>query len=142
MAFAPKHFFRRLSLTTIALAVAMTVAPVAVPKGTPLIGVTAAEAGHRHRHRHHHGIGAAAVIGGILGIGIGIGLADPYYSGPSYYGPRHYGPRPLYRVRPVHYHAPRHRSRAWYRYCASKYRSFDARSGTYQPYHGPRRRCH
>ncbi len=44
-------------------------------------------------------------------------------------------------TRRVSYDAPRPWSKAWYRYCANKYRSFDARSGTYQPYDGPRRRC-
>ncbi len=29
----------------------------------------------------------------------------------------------------------------WYEYCSAKYRSFDAASGTYQPYNGPRRLC-
>ena len=31
---------------------------------------------------------------------------------------------------------PRH-----YRWCADRYRSYDARSNTYQPYNGPRRQC-
>lgn len=29
----------------------------------------------------------------------------------------------------------------WYAYCASKYRSFDPETGTFQPYEGPRRLC-
>jgi len=29
----------------------------------------------------------------------------------------------------------------WYDYCASRYRSFDPASGTFQPYHGRRRLC-
>ncbi len=29
----------------------------------------------------------------------------------------------------------------WYRYCSQRYRSFDPRSGTFQPYHGPRQFC-
>ncbi len=29
----------------------------------------------------------------------------------------------------------------WYRYCESRYRSFDAETGTYQPSSGPRRLC-
>lgn len=37
--------------------------------------------------------------------------------------------------------APRQWSKAWYRYCANKYRSFDPDSGTFQPYEGPRRMC-
>lgn len=153
MPFAPKLrfyqtlFFTRLSLmpVVLALAVGLTAAPVALPAGTPVIGVTPAEAGHRHHrryrhHRHHDGfdIGAAAVIGGILGLGLGIAIAEPRY----YHDPYYAGPRPLYRVSPRAYrHGPRPWSRAWYRYCHSRYRSFDARSGTFQPYHGPRQMC-
>ncbi len=29
----------------------------------------------------------------------------------------------------------------WYRYCETRYRSFDAETGTYQPSSGPRRLC-
>jgi hypothetical protein len=32
-------------------------------------------------------------------------------------------------------------TREWYAYCASKYRSFDPPSGTFQPYYGPRQLC-
>ncbi|HDO52517.1 MAG TPA: BA14K family protein, partial [Rhizobiales bacterium] len=28
-----------------------------------------------------------------------------------------------------------------YNYCSQRYRSFDPRSGTFQPYNGPRRLC-
>lgn len=44
-------------------------------------------------------------------------------------------------TRGVAYDAPRPWSKAWYRYCADKFRSFDARTGTYQPYEGGRRLC-
>lgn len=80
-------------------------------------------------------------------------------------------PRPVYRERvrvierrhvyegPVQYHggyqapyqtqyqdvyneyAPEAWSPDWYAYCASKYRSFDADSGTFQPHNGPRQVC-
>jgi len=51
-------------------------------------------------------------------------------------------PRRWRRPPPAYYGAPRPWTRAWYGYCASKYRSFDPRSGTYQPYGGgPRRLC-
>ena len=32
-------------------------------------------------------------------------------------------------------------SRAHYNWCAARYRSYDARTNTYQPYEGPRRQC-
>ncbi len=48
---------------------------------------------------------------------------------------RHYYYAPAYRYR------PRPWTRAWYDYCFARYRSFDPYSGTYQPYHGPRRLC-
>ncbi|ORE98321.1 BA14K family protein [Aurantimonas sp. 22II-16-19i] len=150
MPFAPKPRFSltpvwgRLSLTAVVLVAALAAAPVTLPAGMPILGVTPAEAGHRHHrrwHRHHHdgiGIGAAAVIGGILGLGLGIAIAEPRY----YHDPYYHGPRPLYRVSPRAYrHGPRPWSRAWYRYCHARYRSFDARSGTFQPYHGPRQMC-
>jgi BA14K-like protein len=65
----------------------------------------------------------------------------PYYhrSGyNNYYRPRHstyYAPRRAYRSRPVAW------SPAWYRYCASKYRTFRRSDGTFQPYKGARRVC-
>lgn len=39
--------------------------------------------------------------------------------------------------------APRGRgfSREHYRWCSDRYRSYDPRSNTFQPYHGPRRPC-
>lgn len=140
MSLAQKRISSRLSLTAVAAAAALIVAPLALPTGTPLLGAATADAGH-WRHHHHHGIdpGAAAVIGGIIGLGLGLSIGDPHYD----YGPRyHYGPRPLYRVNPRRVrNAPRPYTRAWYRYCHAKYRSFDARSGTYQPYRGHRRLC-
>jgi len=57
----------------------------------------------------------------------------------SYYRPKHrnyYAPRRVsYRGRPAAW------SPAWYRYCASKYRTFRRSDGTFQPYRGGRRLC-
>jgi hypothetical protein len=149
----------------LAIAVAMAVVPAAIPSNVPIVGVSKAEArdfGHRYyrhgarshhrgfyrggrhygrpaygsryhgrrhyggRHYRHHrryndgvGIGAA-----IIGLGVGAAIAN---SGPRYYREPAYG------------HAVR--SPEWYRYCAARYRSFDPRSGTFQPYNGPRRLC-
>ena len=43
--------------------------------------------------------------------------------------------------RQASYRAPRAWTRAWYRYCSNRYRSFDPGDGTFQPYRGPRRLC-
>ena len=71
---------------------------------------------------------------------------DPYYYDRPYYRPyyrtyyrpryrRYYAPHRVYRER------PRAWSPAWYRYCASKYRTFRRSDGTFQPYKGGRRLC-
>ncbi|MER0237513.1 BA14K family protein [Fulvimarina sp. MAC8] len=155
-------FFKSFSIKIVALALAFSLAPVTMPAGVTLpgIGVSAAKAdpyyrgyrggrhyrgarhyrGHRrydHRRNYRHRRGnaaAAAVIGGIVGLGVGAAIAGQ---------PRYYEPRPVYRTRPVsrHYGSPRPWTGEWYRYCAARYRSFDARSGTFQPYHGPRQLC-
>ena len=52
------------------------------------------------------------------------------------FGPR-YGYAPRYRSVPV-YRGYSSRHHAW---CEGRYRSYSRSSGTYQPYHGPRRRC-
>jgi len=97
------------------------------------------------------GRGGRAVAAGVLGFAAGAIIAGSaarrhggYYHDDYYRAPP---PRRVYRQR-HYYSAPRAYSYApepwtpeWYDYCYSKYRSFDARSGTYQPYHGPRRFC-
>ncbi|MDY8107894.1 BA14K family protein [Fulvimarina sp. 2208YS6-2-32] len=161
-------FFKILGVKILALALAFSLAPSTMPAGfsVPGIGVSQAEAGSRwdrggryygggrhyrgdryygHRrgyrggHRRGGDAAAAAVIGGIVGLGIGAAIA----SQPRYVEPRYVQPRPVYRTRPVvqSYGAPRPWSGEWYRYCAARYRSFDAGSGTFQPYHGPRQLC-
>ncbi|MEE2952789.1 MAG: BA14K family protein [Pseudomonadota bacterium] len=158
--------FKSLTVKTLAVARALSLAPATMPAGMQLPGVGISQAkadpywrggrhyrhggyrGHRgyrgyrgYRHHRRNDAAAAAIIGGIVGLGVGAAIA----SQPRY---NRYEPRPLYRVRPARQHyvapaygAPPRGSGAWYRYCAAKYRSFDARSGTYQPYHGPRRVC-
>ncbi|MEN3792071.1 BA14K family protein [Fulvimarina sp. MAC3] len=154
--------FKSLSFRIMALALAFSLAPATMPAGMSLpgIGVTAAKAdpyyrvyrgdrgyrggrhyrghrgyGHRRHYRDRGNAAAAAVIGGIVGLGVGAAIASQQ--------PRYYQPRPVYRTRPVSrgYGAPRPWTGEWYRYCAARYRSFDARSGTFQPYHGPRQIC-
>jgi len=65
----------------------------------------------------------------------------PYYGHHSSY---YYAPAPHYYAPPptvVYSYAPPPWTGEWYAYCAQRYRSFDARSGTFQPYYGPRRLC-
>ncbi|MBO0902246.1 BA14K family protein [Jiella sonneratiae] len=140
MARASNNSLGRLSLSTVAACVALVFTPLLVPAGTPLLGAGEAKAGHRHHHHDGFDAGAAAVIGGIIGLGLGLSVGEArYYDGPYY----RYRPRPLYRVYPEvrYYGGPHPWTGAWYRYCAAKYRSFDARSGTFQPNHGRRRLC-
>ena len=71
-------------------------------------------------------------------------------------GPRHYRghvharpcphrlcgyPLPIYKARRHAVSAYRVRVSAHAEWCAARYRSYDVRTDTYQPYHGPRRRC-
>ena len=84
--------------------------------------------------------GGAAIAGFAVGAIVGSALARPYYAPPPvYYAPP--PPRVYYAPPPRVYYAPPPWTPDWYAYCASKYRSFDPRSGTYQPYYGPRRFC-
>lgn len=123
--------------TVFALSTAASVAPPSVV--LPGVGVSEAQAGQRHhwrhqrghhrrhyrhyrRHRHGGDAAAAGIIGGIIGLGVGAAIANQ--------------PPP----RRVYGH-PRPWTDAWYAYCSRKYRSFDPRSGTFQPYHGPRTLC-
>lgn len=166
---------------SLAVALALSMAPVAVPAGTPLLGASEAKAqdffvggprhwrgdrGHwrgdrgrwrdwdrpRYRHRDRGDAAAAAIVGGIVGLGIGAALASPRYyepapryyePAPRYYERRVYRPKPVYRAAPRYYSSNvlRPWSREWYDYCSARYRSFDPRSGTFQPYHGPRQFC-
>ena len=100
------------------------------------------------------GRGGRAVAAGILGFAAGAIIAGSaarahhghgaYHYDDHYYAPpprRVYVERRYYRAPRAYAYAPEPWTPEWYDYCHSKYRSFDARSGTYQPYHGPRRFC-
>ncbi|BDA85562.1 hypothetical protein Sa4125_31040 [Aureimonas sp. SA4125] len=169
------QFFKSLRCRVLALAVAITIVPAAIPSTVPFVGVTKAEA-RDHGPRFYRGGGHR---GGFYGGGRHV--RGPYYGGRSharhygrhhgsrYYGNRHYGSRyygrryrdsgigigaaiiglgvgaAIANSGPRYYREPSYgyafRSPAWYRYCEARYRSFDPRSGTYQPYNGPRRLC-
>jgi hypothetical protein len=127
----------------------------AVVGATALTTMTTANADDwrwRH-HRHHHSNGdalAAGVLGLAAGAIIGGALASPP---PDYYEPRYvvreptyYEPRYVVRRAPVRQY---YRSgyglepwtRAWYEYCSDRYRSFDARTGTFTGYDGEQHFC-
>lgn len=65
------------------------------------------------------------IIGGIGGFVIGRATAPGWSRGP----------------RVVHYYELTPWSGDWYNYCASKFRSFDARTGYYTTYGGNKRFC-
>ena len=101
-------------------------------------GLSAATAGEWHHH--------AAWYDQHPWIGTGVGY---YYSQHPDHIPA-YPKRltgyavPIYdTARPVTHVAPRHRARfsAHVEWCAGRYRSYDLRSDTWQPYDGPRATC-
>ncbi|MCQ8781494.1 BA14K family protein [Mangrovibrevibacter kandeliae] len=143
------------SLVALPLALGLAFAPVGVSSQSPLASISGASAAHAegrpkpvgrshyYRYRGDHGHyrghyrghrryyrghrrhnGGAALGAAIIGLGVGAAIAS---------SPRHY-------ERGYAGH-PRPWTREWYRYCSARYRSFDARSGTFQPYHGPRQLC-
>ncbi len=97
---------------------------------------------NRHGHHKNNGNLGAAVAAGVIGLAAGAILlgatSQPSYAGPP---PANYYPRAPYpgRVSPAAGYQPW--SPAWYRYCSSKYRSFDPSSGTYITYRGEQRFC-
>lgn len=75
--------------------------------------------GRSYRHRRNNGgaIAAAGIVGLAAGVIAGQAMAQPRYASPApVYGNRH-------------------------AYCYSRYRSYDARSGTYLGYDGRRHYC-
>jgi hypothetical protein len=93
------------------------------------------------------GYGAAGLGAGLI---IGSAIAQPGYYGSGYYGSGYYGngyaPPPRY-----YYGAPRRYyvndaglrpwSPAWSRYCFSRYRTFNGRTGTFVGNDGARHFC-
>jgi hypothetical protein len=128
---------------------------------TTFAALPAAEARDRYRHfepRHHHvhrHSNGDAVAAGILGLAAGAiimgAIAQPDLGAPVYreriyrepvYEPDYYPPAPRRRVvvydraASVEPWTP-----AWYRYCENRYRSFNARSGTFMGYDGAEHFC-
>ena len=82
------------------------------------------------------GRNAAFAAGAITGLAVGA-IAAHAGARHHYYGPRYYYPR----YRPVRYGRPAPWTRAWYRYCSARYRSFNPRTGYYMTYSGRARFC-
>ena len=98
--------------------------------------------------RHYSGgnVAAGAAVGFAAGAVVGSTLAQPR---PVYVAPRpvYVAPRPVYVApRPVYvapqkaYYRPAPWSKAWYQYCASRYPSFNPRTGTVWS-HGVQKFC-
>lgn len=96
-----------------------------------LPGIASAEPWHEPPHHHHGGgdAGAAAAAAGIIGLAAGaiIGSTASHHDAPP-------PPPPA--------HSPRPWTGEWYRYCSSKYRSFNPHTGYYHGYDGHQHFCH
>lgn len=71
-----------------------------------------------------------------------------YFPPRAFYGDRYYrggyyraAPRYYYRERPRRHYRDGY-SRAHYRWCHNRYRSYRSYDNTFQPYHGGRRQCY
>ena len=88
---------------------------------------------------------------GIVGLAVGAIAAGVMSQAPRservYIDPPRPAPVPRYRYysdyepAPTYYEAPEPWSRAWYRACDARYRSFDPQSGTFMGYDGRRHFC-
>lgn len=132
-----------------------------------LLAALPAEAGERWRSRDHHRRpvpverhvdGGELLAAGLLGLAAGAIIAsiasqpEPAWREPAWRHPQGY-PRPspdrtYFPPAPPHAPAPVRAahgyepwSEAWYAWCRDRYRSFDARTGTYTGYDGVRRFC-
>ncbi|TPW30382.1 BA14K family protein [Pararhizobium mangrovi] len=116
---------------------------------TALVPLSSAQARDWHHHRyyyHHHNDGLAL---GALGLATGaiIGGAIASDRPRTYYEVdppvRYYRERPVevYRPAPVYTSSIQPWTNAWYNYCENRYRSFDARSGTFRGYDGQNHFC-
>jgi hypothetical protein len=124
---------------------------------TTLATLPAASADEWRHHRHHNG---DAIAAGVLGLAAGaliVGALNNPQPRPSYYDPGDDGyydydryPRP--RPAPIrrYYAEPRvvynqgyaePWTRDWYEYCSDRYRTFNARTGTFTGNDGDQHFC-
>ncbi|WP_428699652.1 BA14K family protein [Stappia sp.] len=81
--------------------------------------------------RWHHRNGWAAAGGFVAGAIVGSALTQP----------RYYEPAPQYVPAPAYYGRPAPWTPEWYRYCSSKYRSFDPSTGYFRTHSGRVKFC-
>ena len=118
-------------------------ATVAAATVVPVLEASAGERWREQRprhpqHHHRHDATGDLVAAGVLGLAIGIiaataidGASNNAYPDTSYYPPApHGGPSYAYggQIEPW--------TQDWYRYCSTRYRSFDPRTGTFRGYDG------
>ncbi|MBO6813443.1 MAG: BA14K family protein [Rhizobiaceae bacterium] len=112
--------FKKATITTLAIATIATAASFAAPQN--------AHAGSKAFWR---GAAAGAVAGVVTGA-----IINNNRRHRRVYVERRHAPRTVYVQREVV-----HTGSAHVDWCLSRYRSYDVRSDTYQPYSGPRRYC-
>ncbi len=110
--------FTKIAATTLAVAVLATSAMT--------VSVQTADAANGR-----HGAFAA---GAVIGLATGAIVAS---QAQRRYAP----PPPAYYPAPVYYAHPEPWSPAWYRYCSSKYRSFNPNTGYFTTYSGYQKFC-
>lgn len=101
-----------------------------------------------HHSYHSHGSGDA-VAAGVLGLAAGAIIGGALTSRPDYYEPDYVVRRPYpgparryYPVGRVAYEgAVEPWTPEWYSYCSDRYRTFNARSGTFTGYDGQQHFC-
>lgn len=81
-----------------------------------------------------------AIIAGVAGFAVGT-LFGNATAHPRYARPVYVEPAPVYVAPAPVYYAPAPWTQPWYAYCASKYRSFDPRTGTFLGIDGYRQMC-
>ncbi len=131
---------------------------------TTMIPLAEAQADHRWRHHQRDRIvrqndNSGLIAAGIVGLAVGAIIAgsvaprrvetvpvrprhDPAYYPPEPVSSRRDEPRVIYADEQDEYYAPPEPwTRDWYRYCHSRFRSFDPESGTYLGYDGYRHFC-
>lgn len=132
---------------------------------TTLSVLPSAQAGDRWNNRHgnygrhynggyyRHGNNGDLVAAGVLGLAVGALVAGAATAPPrQYYEPayRDYPPPPPRAYRRAYIEEPRvvyaegalePWSPEWYDYCQDRYRSFNARTGTFTGYDGVKRFC-
>jgi hypothetical protein len=104
------------------------------------------------RHWHHHDRGGDALAAGVVGLAAGALIAgalsnpQPTYYDPGYddYDYRYRQPVRRYYVEPRVVYNDSYAepwTRGWYQYCSERYRTFNARTGTFTGNDGAQHFC-